>query len=64
MAVAAPAKGGVLGLADGITLDCDPRPVVDCVAKAGMGGHSAHDKLVLADRLVTGATPHMHRSAL
>ena len=48
VAVAAPAKGGVLGLAGGIALDRDPRPVVDCVAKAGMGGHSAHDELVLA----------------
>ena len=48
MAVAAPAKGGVLGLADGIALDLDPCPVVDCVAQAGMGGHSAHDELVLA----------------
>jgi len=48
MAVAPPAKGRVLGLADGIALDRDPCPVVDCVAKAGVGGHAAHDKLVLA----------------
>ena len=48
VAVAAPAKGGVLGLAGGVALDRDPRPVVDCVSKAGMGGHSAHDELVLA----------------
>ena len=38
MAVAVGAKSGVLGLADGVALDRDPRPVVDCIAKAGMGG--------------------------
>ena len=48
MAVAAPAKGGVLGLADGVELDRAPRPVVDCIAKAGVGGHAAHDELVFA----------------
>ena len=46
--MAAGAKGGVLGLADGIALDRNPCPVVDCVAKAGVGGHAAHDELVLA----------------
>ena len=37
MAVAAGTKSGVLGLADGVVLDCGPRPVVDCVSEAGMG---------------------------
>lgn len=51
VAVAAPAKGGVLGLADGIVLDRDPRPVIDCIAKTGVGGHAAYDELVLGEML-------------
>ena len=39
MAVSAPAKCGVLRLADGILLDRDPCPVTNCIAPAGVGGH-------------------------
>ena len=46
--MAASAKGSVFGLADGVVVDSDPSPVVDCVAEAWMGGKAAHDDPELA----------------
>ena len=43
VAVSAGAEGGVLGLADGVMLDGDPCPVVDCIAEARMGCEAAND---------------------
>ena len=43
VAVSAGAEGGVLGLADGVVLDGDPCPVVDCIAEARMGCETAND---------------------
>ena len=43
VAVSAGAEGGVLGLADGVMLDGDPCPVVDCIAEARMGCEAANE---------------------
>ena len=44
-------RAAYLALLGGMVLDRDPRPVIDCIAKAGVGGHAAHHELELAGPL-------------